>query len=81
MEPEAVSDTPDRRHRSEIVADLVAERKRTYDLERENAALRERIAELEAALRSNAESAMQAHGASFEDLHICGNCNGTGYTA
>lgn len=36
-----MSDAPDRRHRYEIVADLVAERKRTYDLERENAALRD----------------------------------------
>lgn len=40
-----------------------------------------RIAELEASLQSNAKDAMQAHGASFEDLRICGNCNGTGYTA
>ena len=30
--------------------------------------------------QSNSEAAMKAHGASFDDLHICGNCNGTGYT-
>lgn len=30
--------------------------------------------------QSNSEAAMKANGASFDDLHICGNCNGTGYT-
>lgn len=32
-------------------------------------------------LRSGIEAAAKANGSAEEDLHICGQCNGTGYVA
>lgn len=44
--PTQESAVEDRRHRHDIIADLAAERGRTYDLEQENAALRAEVAAL-----------------------------------
>lgn len=32
-------------------------------------------------LRADAAQAMRENGSSFNELHICGKCNGTGYIA